>query len=106
MRTKAVQKELENDYDVALELHVKAAEAFLELANTAKDNRARSIYTTAAGKSLDRVREIKKVKTDVKPIALDPWSARMLLPFIMNNCSHLNNSARGSAVPFGQIILN
>lgn len=79
LRTKALQKELEKDYDAALEHHVRAAEAFLQLADTTTKDHARSIYAAAAGKSLDRVKEIKRLRSDVKPIAPDPSSPRMCL---------------------------
>ncbi|GJJ08430.1 hypothetical protein Clacol_002646 [Clathrus columnatus] len=89
LRTKAIQKELEKDYDAALELHVKAVEAFLQLADVAKDSRSRSIYATAAGRSLDRVKEIKKVKTDVRPIAPDPYSSQVQ-QYILDKSSLIN----------------
>ncbi|KAF8523246.1 cysteine proteinase [Gautieria morchelliformis] len=76
LSTKAAQKELSKDFDAAFELHVKAAESFLHLAQTLPDAGAKATCKMAAGKALERAEQIKRVKQDVRPVTANPYSAR------------------------------
>ncbi|KAF8526006.1 hypothetical protein BU17DRAFT_41274 [Hysterangium stoloniferum] len=76
LSAKAVQKELNRDFDAAFELHIKAAESFIHLAQTLPDSPAKTNCRTAASKALERAEQIKKVKQDVRPVAADPYSAQ------------------------------
>lgn len=74
LSTRAAQKELSKDFDAAFELHVKAAESFLHLAQTLPDPRAKASCKIAAGKALERAEQIKRIKQDVRPVAANPYS--------------------------------
>ena len=75
LSAKAAQKELSKDFDAAFELHVKAAESFLHLAQTLPDSSAKASCKMAAGRALERAEQIKRIKQDVRPVAANPHSA-------------------------------
>ncbi|KAF8589518.1 cysteine proteinase [Ramaria rubella] len=89
LSTKAVQKELSQDLDAAFELHIKAAESFIHLAQTLTDANAKASCKVAAGKALERAEQIKKVKKDVRPVVANPHSAPEQA-YILNKSSLVN----------------
>jgi hypothetical protein len=83
LSTKAIQKEVNKNYDAAFELHVQAAEAFLHLAQTLGDTHAKTTCRAAAKKALERAEQIKKFKGDVvRPVVANPYSPRELSTLI------------------------
>lgn len=104
LSTKAIQKEVNKEYDAAFELHIKAAEAFMDLAQTLTDTNAKATCKAAVKKALDRAGQIKKVMGDVvRPVLADPHSPRQ---FSIHPVHVLDNQSffRGANVYFGQII--
>jgi len=84
LSAKAIQKELQKDYDAAFALHIQAADAFLHLVRTLNgtgngtgvggDAMLKNKCKEAAGKALERAEMIKKVKRDVRPVGVDGYS--------------------------------
>jgi len=89
MYVKATKAELARDWDSAFKLYLTAADDFLHLARTARDDRVKSHAKTRAGVALQRAEKVKTAHRDLTPVIRNAFSQRGYIQFTRLRLSHL-----------------
>ena len=64
------------DWDLAFKLYLSAADDFLHLARTARDDKVKAHVKSRAGVALQRAEKIKSVHRDLTPVVRNAFSER------------------------------
>jgi len=78
---------LARDWDLAFKLYLSAADDFIHLARTARDDKVKAHAKSRAGVALQRAEKIKSVHRDLTPVVRNAFSEREYIRFTQSALS-------------------
>ncbi|TFK50844.1 cysteine proteinase [Heliocybe sulcata] len=83
---RATKAEVEQNWDLAFKLYVRAVELYLHASRTATENVSRAEYKAQAAKALNRAEKIKALKRDLAPVPVDRFSEQQQYYILDKSC--------------------